>query len=172
MVCRYNLRKVKGSKYVHLSVCVCMCDNYHHIRLTLTLTSQLTNWNDCCLLMFAKQNPKLHMNKRDIQNKTWMKTTRPSISPLCNITGCLCMEKKTNKRHRKERPYLHTIWDWSSQTYSRYSTHFFKVLTSGVFWKKKRFIVGRESSPSLNPKKSKSSCWMLFFFRLPGFSSL
>ena len=97
MVCRYNLRKVKGSKYVHLSVCVCMCDNYHHIRLTLTLTSQLTNWNDCCLLMFAKQNPKLHMNKRDIQNKTWMKTTRPSISPLCNITGCLCMEKKLTK---------------------------------------------------------------------------
>lgn len=50
--------------------------------------------------------------------------------------------KKLTKGTGRNRPYLHTIWDWSSQTYSR-GAHFFQSLDSLGALEKNTFIVGK-----------------------------
>lgn len=162
MVCIYNLRKVKGTNYVHLLVCLCMCSNYDHIRLTLTLTSQLTIGMiaACSCLHSRIQNST--WTSELYRKKTWMKTTRAVTLTIVQHHWLPMHGKKTNKRHRKERPYLHTIWDWSSQTYSRYSTLFQSLDSWHLAFRKKNIHCWKMILSKPNPKKSKSSCWMLF----------
>ena len=76
----------------------------------------------------------------------------PSLSPLCNITGCLCMEKKLTKGTGRN-DLICTQFGIGPPRHIPVTVHFFKVLTLDI-WRleNKTFIVGKWSSPSLIPK--------------------